>query len=349
MSYRVSCFSFFIFFLSFFYTSEVAAKGIYIFTPEKSLDTSYIRSYHKLLGIKTFLFQSPNQLLIKQEGRRYLNYKTNGNLNLGVGLDFRGLGLSTSVAFDFLNNDQDKYGKTREANFKYYIYKCRFIHELNMQYFKGFYVSNPQLLPQPEKESELGFPKRNDINTLTLGISSFYIFNYDKYSVQATFSNITQQLQSAGSWLAGGFYYHNVLSSDSSLSNDITPQKVLQDVQLIRIQSNSYGVGGGYAYTYVLKRKLFIAGTAIGGFSLDQHRGLTFGSSSVKWKYGLGLKLQSRLSLGYNSRSLYSRLEYLLDYNISNNPLRSQIIWGNSITRLIMGIRFDVMQWFSKR
>ena len=80
-------------------------------------------------------------------------------------------------------------------------------------------------------------------------VNGYYAFNYRRFSYPAAFTQSYRQLQSQGSWLVGAsFLVGNVTTrSDEELANPSVKMKV-----------GSFGIGGGYAYNWVVNRHLML-------------------------------------------------------------------------------------------
>lgn len=104
------------------------------------------------------------------------------------------------------------------------------------------------------------------INVGIKGFNLYYIFNHEKFSYPAAFSQSTRQKKSCGSALLGIGYTENSLSLDySSLQNlvkDYTkPYTVKLDSGLMfeRVKYTDLSVSGGYAYNFVLSKNFLLA------------------------------------------------------------------------------------------
>jgi len=278
-----------------------------------------------------------NANLSSAGNRNRIEYKTETAARLGMSFDYRWLAfeLFARLPFDKSSNK----GKTQNSGIYGRINKSRFWANVIYQNFSGFYWSNPdQTTRNGIKDGS--FPLRPDIKNNLLQVNAFYIFKPDRFSNPASQGENERQKKSGGSFFAGLGFYANNISGDSSL----VPQSIDSQFDNIRnvrrIRSWLGSLNGGYAYCFVLKKKWYATVYAAPGlarftaisFSEDQNRDVVKG----QWT----LRLESRISVGYNSDKYFGGV--LLSSFFNNQDLDTGIAYSYSFQtfRVFFGKRF---------
>lgn len=96
-------------------------------------------------------------------------------------------------------------GKTKSFDFQTHKYIRKFVFDLFIQKYQGFYNDE-------SKNIEI-YP---DLRIQNYGLSALYILNNKRYSYKAAFNQSEKQLKSAGSILLGAGIYQTKIESDSS-------------------------------------------------------------------------------------------------------------------------------------
>jgi hypothetical protein len=271
------------------------------------LDTNYIEAYKDELTARVFVSR-------KQKGYNlssapfspWLRYRTNDNLLLGLGYTYSFLTLNLAVKMPFINQDDHIYGESRYFDLDLHTIFRSYIIDFYLQWNKGYFISNPEKV-DPGWDPEPGYPIRGDLRTHILGLNVQYLFNSSRYSYKAAFLQNELQKRSAGSPILGIEAYYLFGMSDSVMvGGDIPPAGFLDDLPFNQVDIGNVGVNGGYAYTFVLKEKLFLSLSTLfgisGGYNQVHHT-----ASSVTYPSGLtaGLTNSTRISLGINTKRYY--------------------------------------------
>jgi hypothetical protein len=85
-----------------------------------------------------------------------------------------------------------------------------------------------------------------DVTLKVSNIAGYYIFNHRRFSFPAAFTQSYIQRRSAGSWLAGFSYQGGSIKSNKELKERNA------DAPEVNISVGHFGIGGGYAYNWVL-------------------------------------------------------------------------------------------------
>lgn len=248
------------------------------FIVHSQVDSSYIGFYNHDLSVKGYT--SYNFLFLNQVIRDNEKiYKSNNPVGIGFGFSWKSTAISFSYAypFDFLR-DKSR-GKTKtDLDFQIHHYSRKFVFDIYLQKYKGFYAEYDNKKDQIELCPDLRIKQYS--------IYGQYILRGNKYSYKAAFDQNEKQLKSAGSFLVGGNIHYSRIDSDSSFI--FNEKRQLKNFQ--------FGVNGGYAYTWVISNNWFI--------NLSTSLGINFGSESAqkfgKQKIRVSPTALPRLSAGYD-------------------------------------------------
>ncbi len=309
-----------------------------------SYDTAFIKDLSKKLSIRIYAVNKFSNFGIKDnDSLKSVAYAPNSNMNLGIGVNYKWFGLGIAFNLPFINNDDYRYGETQRLDVQTNIFTRMLVIDFNLQYFKGFYVENPEDYI-PGWDPELPYPQRPDITSTTLGGSCIYAFRHKKYSAKAAFVQTDLQRKSAGSFLLGGFFSLFRVEGDSAfIPNEIIDQ-CNPDLTFNNLRVSGIGVAGGYSHTFVLWKRLYLSMTLIPGVAvqyydinypenIDEKRGSFFAG-----------RLAARAALVYNTERLYAGVTAIND-NFSGNTGKEQqnsLSYQFGVIRFFYGMRFNV-------
>ena len=278
-------------------------------TPNSEESTNHYLSYSdsfilRLYGINKF---TEIDFKDKEQDDNSL-YKANDNFNLGLGFNYKWAGFNLAFNFPFMNKDDKIYGQTKALDLQLNLYGRKNLVDLNFQSYEGYYWKNPQNFVLNFDPETNGYPTRRDLNTINLSSSMLHIFNHDEFSYRAAFVQNERQLHSAGSWLLGGYFSaFGIATSDSRF---ILPREFINRVKntslhVKEINSTHLGILGGYAHTFVFKKKWFASFSFTLGLGFKTIERVLPNGSSSKYNNGGGYA-SARFALGHNNdRTFY--------------------------------------------
>ncbi|WP_255680810.1 DUF4421 family protein [Flavobacterium pisciphilum] len=251
------------------------------------VDSSYIKPFENNLSIRSYLSMKFISMKQKVEGETK-DFMPNTPMNLGFGVSINNtiINLSYGYGLNFMK-DKEK-GKTKALDFQIHNYGRKFIIDLFIQKYRGFYTADDN-----DKNIEL-YP---DINIQQYGAFGQYVFNNKKFSYKAAFNQNERQLKSAGSFLLGGGVYFTKIGSDSSFVHKT--KNSLRNFQ--------FGVSGGYAYTWAINEKWFASGSATMGANFGTERINDFGKKKIE----IYPTFFPRMAIGYNKEKWSLGLSYV--------------------------------------
>lgn len=185
-----------------------------------------------------------------------VEYMPNNPMELGLGFSWNNTVLSFAYGYGFDFMRDKKLGKTKSFDFQMHHYDRKYVFDLFVQRYKGFYRED-----RKQKDTYVLCP---DLQVQQYGVNAQYIFNNRRFSYRAAFNQSERQLRSAGSFLLGGGIYLSHIRSDSSFVYG--GQNTMDNFQ--------FGINAGYAYTWVLGRRWHITGAVT--------TGINFGSATIR-------------------------------------------------------------------
>lgn len=270
-------------------------------------DTSYIRIYKDELTTRLFLSRKQNEYNLSERLLNpWIRYRTNDNLLLGIGYTYSFLTLNLAVKMPFINADDDLYGESKYFDLQSHTIFRSYIVDLYLQWNKGYYIANPEEI-YPVYGGGPAMPLRGDLRTNIVGLNLQYLFNSSRFSYKASFLQNEFQRKSAGSPIAGIEAYWMLAMTDSAMvGTDIPASGFLGDRPFNQSDIFNAGLLGGYAYTFVLKEKLYLSLSSVvgvsGGYNYIHNSHI---SERVSSGLALGINNTTRISLGYNSAYYY--------------------------------------------
>ncbi|MBO9702492.1 MAG: DUF4421 family protein [Sporocytophaga sp.] len=343
MSYiRVSIILIFLFTTLYSFSQNHPAKKL-------NYDTLYITSYSDKLTTKATIISKGNNFNIYDKtSKKSLKYNPNESIGMGFGAYFKKIGLAFAFNLPFINNDNDKYGKTFQKDLQATRYGRKTIIDLNLQTYKGFYIENAKDLNPAWNSQRDPYPKRGDIATAALGGSFYYILNSDRFSYRAAFIQDEAQKKRAGSLLLGGYLNFFNLQSDSSIIPMQLESVFNERAYLIKGKTLTFGAGIGYAYTLVIRKRFFITLSTIPGIAFVNFEGQKENLDYFYSKTKIAFRSQIRLATGYNGGKFYAGFNLTTDNISMDNSEHSSINYHLGNIRFYAGRRFDLSKIISK-
>ncbi|MBN1253126.1 MAG: DUF4421 family protein, partial [Bacteroidales bacterium] len=239
--------------------------------------------------------------LTNLETKDKLKIQPNGQTNIGFGFNYKWLGLGASFSMPFMNKDDEKYGETSRFDTQLNIFSKWFGVDAHLQYYKGFYLSNPDDFQEWEEEY---YPQINDIESMSLGISTYYFFNNRNFSYKAAFIRNQIQKKSAGAFILGGFYKLNIVVAPSGFVPVELNDTLKPYFDISAYSSGIIGVSIGYTYTLVLFKNFFANASLVPGLGVRVVK-LWADNSEYNLDPSLSSSVTIRLAMGYEGKRFY--------------------------------------------
>ena len=292
---------------------------------EAQTDSSYIKTFEHKLAVKTYL--SKNFIFFtqkfKSEEEKTLMPNNPSNIGLGLSLNNTIINVSYGYGFSFLRNK--KQGKTKAFDFQMHNYSRKFVFDLFVQKYRGFY----------EESDDKVITLYPDLKIEQYGAYGQYIFNNREYSYKAAFNQTERQLKSAGSFLLGGGVYKTKIKSDTSFIYNA--KNTFNNFQ--------FGISAGYAYTWVLGRYWDISTSATAGINIGSEKIQRFG----KQKLEVYPTVFPRLSAGYNRHNWSLSFAYVGNLIFPSMSKDASLSLHSGSFQISFTERFDAYPFIRKK
>ncbi len=303
---------------------------------EEKDSSIYIVDKTDLITVRFYPLFKTNSLELKLSGEN-LSMKPHGTTNLGVGFNYKFLGLGISVGLPTSDESNKIFGRTKRFDFQASYYGKKFAADGFFQNYKGYYVENPTTIMAWE---EPYYPQTEDLRVFSIGGTVFYIFNSETFSYKAAYLRNEIQKKSAGSFTAGIFAFRDELTSYDGFIPDEFPDSIKNEIDIKAFDASSIGIAGGYMHTFVIRGNFFINLALVPGIGYRRFKVVDLDNNSL-YLNTPGIQLQTKIAMGYEFKQFYLGL-------ISATILRnfkhedSEMNLGTGQFRLVIGKRFNV-------
>lgn len=310
-------------------------------------DTTYIRSYKKHI---TFTIPLSTRFLNfqitdwKTQNRPSLQFAANQQYDLGISINSRWASFLVGTGIALFNKDSKTMGKTRQTDYQFNFYGKRFTTDLSLQAYKGYYIKNSSSFSSWDsvKTPDRPYAIRPDAQALSLGVSTYYVFNYKKFSYRNSFAFTESQLKSCGSPLIGGYWSLFSIGGDSSLVGYPFKTQIDSNAYVKSGASLTFGLNVGYIYTVVIGKKFYITFSAIPGFGLTRNNYQRSNTTSHKGPISGNYKVNLRTAIGYDNGKFFCGTMAMTDYFYYSSETNTTFDYSYGKARIYVGYRFDV-------
>jgi hypothetical protein len=271
-----------------------------------------------------------------------LTFSPNIKFHTGLGFYLFEIGFQFIVAIPRSQSNINEFGESNSLDLQANLIGKNWGLDLFHESYQGYYVEDTYA----PLASGIPKPQRRDIETTNAGVSAFYFFNKQRYSVRSIYNFYERQLKSAGSTLVALNYSQFSLRADSliySLSQKLT---LGNRGDFNRMNYRTLAVAGGYGYNLVLKKNWFI-GTNVSAGPVFQWFNYA-DADQEKTVFEVRPYLNWRATIGLNSERIFAGLTYsfqTVDVDYENIHLSSR----NGTFRLAFGYRFKEVGILKKR
>jgi hypothetical protein len=302
---------------------------------QEERDSSYIETYRDSWVLRLFNKNTTNTLVEQNTANDYqIKFKGNGNYRIGLGFNYKWLGLNFGLISPLKNTDTDKKGTTEGFDFQTNLYLKKLTVDLHLQTYQGYYLNHKDLRVNGK------YPIRKDMTVFSMGGRVIYVFNHKKFSFRAPFLQNERQLVSAGSWIGGvRFGIFNAIS-DSSWSHEDLEQFIPSMNSIKSISSLNMGITGGYAYTKVFDNLMFLTLSATPSLAIQVSDHVFETPERNQVKGNGSMRMQWRGAFGYNSKKKYLGLTFVNDAVTLGEIFNHRYIYRFGNLKLIAAQRF---------
>jgi hypothetical protein len=266
------------------------------------IDTSNIISYKDKLGLYIYTINKFRTYEFKNaELGTKLKFQPNGQTNLGLGFNYKWMGIGLAIGIPYFNRDNDVFGETKRFDIQLNLFSRFYGINAYYQKYHGFYLSNPKDFAIWEKNS---YPIMGDMQCSSMGISAFYWFNNRKFSYKAAYVRNEVQQKSAGGLVLGIFADADVLNAPSGFIPKALPDSLIKIFDFKGYSTFVAGVTLGYAYTLKFFKRAFINLSLVPGIGYRQLT-ISYLTSSDKTKPNITGSLKGKFSIGIETKYFY--------------------------------------------
>ena len=320
-------------------------------------DTTYIENYYKELVLRIYGSQKYSaQRIVDQGESTSLSYRPSNGYAIGLGFNYKFLGVNIGTVFPFAKPDVELYGNTSYLDLQSHLYLRRFTIDFYTGYYKGQYLANSKsVLNGTKYENE--FYIRDDIRTYSGGFGIYTNLNPTKFSARGFFLQNEWQKRSAGQPMVGFELYWVGSTADSSFTpSSIKNGNFYDGIDFNRWEFYTMNLTGGYAYTFVIHNHFFIMLGLNGSIGFGQHIISPVEGNQLK-RFQPNITLNEKVAVGYHLDRLFIGMSLANFGYITPMPIpKTKINWNTGNLRFNVAYRFATKRdweirpwkWFSK-
>lgn len=253
-------------------------------------DTNYVVRPEGRLTLKARLNQSGNDFhargTVNGDYSR-ADLKTSHKTTFALAAIYRGI----SAGFAINPAKLGGFYKDYEMNLNYYSVRL----SLDASYQRSTSLSGD--IERGGKDSRI---ESGELKMKVLNVAGYYIFSHRRFSYSAAFTQSYIQRRSAGSWLAGFSYQGGSIETTDALM-ERNP-----DAPDIRIYIGHFGIGGGYAYNWIIDRKWMLHFSMMPTFVVYNRNNMTVNGERRNAQHmRLNMLFNERAAIVYNFSPRY--------------------------------------------
>ncbi|GAB2567544.1 DUF4421 family protein [Spirosoma areae] len=275
-------------------------------TATPRVDRAFITTYHRQLHL--YAVSDRQDYSLRVVGRpQSLIYKPNLAWTVGLGLDYKWVGTELTIKLPFFGYNIDRRGKTKPFGVIINLNNRRLWFSAQYQFYRGFYLSNPDILQANWFDHTSAYPYRNDLRSQTVTSRVLYQFNPRRLSIPATLLQREEQRKNARSWGIGGSFTYQFIRADSSLVPSALEADFRPEARLLNLHSLSVGVDASYTQTIILGKHYFASFSVRPGLTILHQRSSTVLNESER-HVQVGWEGIASVTVGYSSNVFYGGL-----------------------------------------
>ena len=306
-------------------------------------DSSYVLQNSNDLILRVYASQKyASQKIIDSGENAVLSYRPSNGYVVGLGFNYKFLGINLGTVFPFSQPDIKQYGKTKYLDLQSHLYLRILTVDFYTGYYKGQYLSNTtEVFDSKLKGTE--FYTRGDIATYSGGFGVYANLNPAKYSVRAPFLQNEWQKRSAGQPMLGFEIYWVSSTADSSfVPSQLSDKNFFDRINFNRWRFYSMNLTGGYAYTLVIKKRFFVTAGLTGSLGLGEYQLTTVAGAQMNRIYP-NLSFNQKLGMGYHFDRLFVGLSLANFQYLTPTPVKqTSIQWQTGNLRFNIAYRVSL-------
>ena len=247
-------------------------------------DTNYVTRPEGLLSLKVRLNQTGNTFHAKGTVNNIYSkadLSTSHKTTIALAASYRGIGAGIAI------NPAKWKGIYKDYEFNLNYYSNRICLDFS-------YQRSESLSGDIKRDGVTSQLLPGDVTLKVANIAGYYNFNHRRFSFPAAFTQSYIQRRSAGSWLAGFSYQGGSLETTNELRQRVT------NAPDTRIYIGHVGIGGGYAYNWVIGEKWLLHFSMLPTFVLYNRNNITINGERRQAQH-------TRMNMIFNARAAIIR------------------------------------------
>ena len=255
-----------------------------------------------------------------ENGNQLLGFAPKVNTKLGVYFGWRWIFLGYSIDLASLFKKEREKPRTEMV---FNLYSAKF--GVDLYYRKtgsNFRITTCKNFDNAEKYIGTNF---NGFNSKIKGLNAYYIFNSEKYSYPAAYSQSTNQKKSCGSLMAGfAFSQHDITFDQSKLPQEIKDQ-IRPSLNFNKLAYTDFNLSLGYGYNWVFAKNCLLNVSLLPAIGYKKARingtPTTPNSDWTQWVKDINFDLITRAGITWNNSKYYVGATLILhtyDYRKDN-------------------------------
>lgn len=305
--------------------------------PDPQVKREYIRDFPLQKTGKVFLATRNLSFELRSRTARqaFIHYQPASSMVMGVGGYYRRLGLEIGFKLPVSDTRLEKFGRSRIMDWSTSFYSDRFGGDAFLQRYRGYVVKNGYEVDQQWRAGN-PYPRYPGLTAFNLGGNVYYVFNHNRFSYRAAFTQMEQQVKSAGSFLlmASGTVMNFTNAGEPFIPAQRLTNYNLNDFRYGRFYN--LALSPGYGYTFVRDR-LYASLSLFMGGGLQHQR---YNMYNIIENIGRPFRKNNfRLAAGYFGDTFYGGGGLLLDN--TSMRVKDLVLAANSNSfRIFAGVRF---------
>jgi hypothetical protein len=165
------------------------------------------------------------------------------------------------------------------------------------------------------------------LDTYTISLNAYYVFNHRHFSYPAAFAQSTVQRKSCGSWILGFRFDKQKIKFDytklpTSLIKDNNGESIIFDeLKLSKIDYRNYSLSAGYAYNWVFAKNWVSNLSLLPGIGFKKSRIDDKDFKNESWIKDINFDFITRAAIVYNNAKYFvgaSLVLHTYDYRKPN-------------------------------
>ncbi len=264
-------------------------------------DTLYIKSFDDYFTIKTGItYRALNFTLSPRINgiTQYLQpiwYRPIVRSSLSIDVAFKDLSIGWSFGLA-----QNRLFSGKQTESKYLDFQMhssltkKLTYDLYYQDYKGYFIENIN-----NRLSGNTLEQRDDIRLRNISANVSYIFNAERFSYNAAFSQSKKQLKNAGSFILTGSLGYFQAKGDSNFISQNTSVTFEPQAYVNNVSFYTFSISPGYAYTFLIGKKGWQVSAGVSA-SIGLQYNENVGNTSYQTGFNYFLKGIARAFVGYH-------------------------------------------------